>query len=62
MGSKRELFSSVQCLLSLPPTLYPELEQTESDLFFLQALHTSYQQFLTFDKRSVILPGTCQVP
>jgi len=43
----------VQCLLNIPPTPYPELDQTEQDLSFLRALYGNYQQFIGFDKKCV---------
>ncbi len=48
---QRDLLVTVQKLLDIPPTPYPELHQTEQDLSYLHALYDNYQQFIDFDKR-----------
>ena len=54
LKSQRDLLVTVQKLLDIPPTPYPELHQTEQDLSYLHALYDNYQQFIDFDKRRVI--------
>jgi len=51
LKSESVLLGAVQCLLNIPPTPYPELDQTEQDLSFLRALYGNYQQFIGFDKK-----------
>ncbi len=48
---ERHLLTTVQQLLNIPSTPYPELVQTEQDLSYLHALYGNYQQFIDFDKR-----------
>lgn len=56
LKGQRDLLGSVQKLLDIPRTPYPELDQTEQDISYLRSLYSNYQQFLNFDKRWVILP------
>ena len=51
LKSQRDLLGAVQQLLNIPPTPYPELDQTEQDLSYLRALYDNYQRFIHFDKR-----------
>ena len=60
LKSQRDLLTAVQKLLDIPPTPYPELDQTEQDLSYLRALYGNYQHFIDFDKRSVSL-SQCQI-
>lgn len=53
LKSKKDLLGSVQKLLDIPPTPYPELDQTEQDISYLRALYKNYQHFLIFDKKLV---------
>lgn len=53
LKGQRDLLGSVQKLLDIPRTPYPELDQTEQDISYLRALYSNYQQFLNFDKRYV---------
>ena len=48
---QRDLLAAVQNLLDIPPTPYPELDQTERDLLYLGTLYSNYQHFLNFDKK-----------
>ncbi|KAL5457324.1 hypothetical protein EMCRGX_G034572 [Ephydatia muelleri] len=51
MREKQELICSVQKLLSVPPTIFIELERTKQDLSFLSSLYKNYQQYIDFDQR-----------
>ena len=53
------LLESVQSLLTIAVTPYPELDQTEQDLSFLRALYSNYQKFIEFDKRCVVSVCVC---
>ena len=51
LQSRRDLLTMVQGLLFLPITHYLDLEQTDSDLQYLQTIYSNYQEFLDFDER-----------
>ncbi len=51
LKGRSDLLGSVQKLLDIPLTPYPELDQTEKDISYLRALYSNYQHFLAFDKR-----------
>ncbi len=51
LKSRKDLLGSVQKLLDIPLTPYPELDQTEQDISYLRALYRNYQHFLIFDKK-----------
>lgn len=55
LKSQRDLLGSVQKLLDIPLTPYPELTQTEQDISYLRALYSNYQHFLNFDKRYAVV-------
>ena len=54
LKSQCVLLGAVQSLLNIPPTPYPELDQTEQDISFLRALYGNYQQFIGFDRKCVM--------
>ena len=53
LQTQRHLLCSVQTLLSLPISPYPELDYTHADIVHLNTLYCSYHNFLAFEEKYV---------